>query len=141
MPGAANRPEREHAHGWREPFEGARYDEIAERVVDDVDGYPLLCLRSEALFEGASNRIIFPKIGLEVDALAGVVNRVEHRFVEMLPVTIYLQPVVARGQFWQAQMRETTGRQPLRASSRYERKHGDERRLERDQSHNQRHHD
>jgi len=101
MPGTANRPEREHIHGWRESLEGARHDEVAKRVIDDVDGDPFLCLCGEALLEGAPNRVVLPEIRLEIDALAGLVNRIEHGIVEMLAITVYLQAIVARGHLWQ----------------------------------------
>src|SRR6185312_11240710 len=120
MPGTTNRPEREHVHGRREALEGARYDQVAERVVDDVDGDSFFRLRGEQIFEVPSNRIILPEICLEVDALAGVYNRIEHGIVEMLAITEYLQAIVARGHLRQAQVREATVRETLHAPSRNE---------------------
>src|SRR5690242_15332992 len=60
MPRAADRPERQDVDGWSELLEGARHDQIAERVVDDVDGDPLRRLRRQPLLEQAPDGVVLP---------------------------------------------------------------------------------
>ena len=73
----------------------ARHDEIAEGVEDDVDGDALARFADERLLELLADGVALPDERLEEDRLGGAVDGFEHGVVEVAPVAVDTQGVLA----------------------------------------------
>ena len=76
-------------------LEGARDDEVAKAVKDDIDGNPLLGFPREMLLKFLANRISFPDVGFQINTPACRIDGFEHRIVEIASVGEQLEGILA----------------------------------------------
>src|SRR6266700_917443 len=86
----------------------ARYDSIGKAIKDHINFYTLIGFACEFLLKLAANRVVFPDIGFQVNALLCCINCLEHMLVEVASIIIDLDTVLTDIYFLQRYMRKTS---------------------------------
>ena len=91
----------------REDFELPGYDHIRELVEDHVDIDAFRGLARQVVFECLADRVAFPDVGFQENALFSVIDIREHCFIQFASIVKQLQCVFSNLHVLQVLMRKT----------------------------------
>src|ERR687885_2032953 len=133
MPGTVDRLVLARMDARWEALEGRRHDQIGEAVEDHVDVDARGRLLSQVFFERPADTIALPDERFQVDTFLRGIDGGEHRIVQLAPVPVHLEEVLAN-----PRLREMLVGKALRACTQLAPRgvgcqHGDDDRLQPDQ--------